>query len=168
MNSFIEVFDSSCTIKIMPTLVWMAKCMHSGKKCIVDFNCLAVGMTSHWQILQLQIKLVQLIQCYQEIKLKRYLFLVKRIISITIISNMSPKLFASKFQILEKICVYWISSFYLETQCNWMSFLESWHNDISWVEIPLFLIWEVPPLAMAWLKYTHPVCLRVLEIVHYF
>lgn len=82
------------------------------KKYIIDFNWLAVGMASRCKIFQLQIKLVQLIQRYQEVKLKMCLVLVK-MASIGIISNISPQ-FASKFQILQKICVYWISSFYLK------------------------------------------------------
>lgn len=61
--------------------------MYSGKKSLSWI--LAGWVASDCKIFQLQIKLVQLIHCYQEVKLKMYLFLVE-VIRIAMIS-ISPQ-----------------------------------------------------------------------------
>lgn len=74
ISSFIEVFNSSTHIIKIQTPAWFEwqnVCIQ-GK----SISWILTGwVASHCKIFQLQIKLVQLIHCYQEVKLKMYLIL---------------------------------------------------------------------------------------------
>ena len=146
----------------MPPLVWRVKRNCSGKICIIDFNWLAVDMDGHCQISQLQIELVQLIQCYHEAKPERYSFSLKRS-SIAIINKISPQTVCIKIQ---NICKNYMSIG--SVLFVWKHNIIEWvsrRDDIMtffWVEVTLCLIWGGgrAPLAKALRKYTHPVAHR--------